>query len=60
MKEYFVLEYKTIDKKGREKNAQFAGIYVSKSELHNAKNLIAQKNSNRVSFQVYSHNNIFP
>ena len=33
---------------------------IALKELHNAKNLIIQKNNNRVSFQVYSHNNIFP
>lgn len=59
MREFYVLEYKTIDSKGREKNAQFAGIFTSADDLSKAKEILSDKN-NRISFQVYNHNNIFP
>ena len=60
MKEFYVLEYKTIDSRGREKNAQFAGVFNSVDELGRAKEVLCNDNNNKISFQVYNHNNIFP
>jgi len=60
MKEFYVLEYKVMDSKGREKNAQFAGVFNSLSTLTSAKNKLLKECKNKISFQVYNHNHIFP
>lgn len=60
MKEFFVLEYKIMDSRGREKNAQFAGVFQSLTKLNDAKNNIISNSKNKISFQIYNHNNIFP
>ena len=60
MKEFYTLEYKTIDSKGREKNAKFVGVYMNADDLESAKKSILDKSTNNISFQVYNHNNIFP
>ena len=60
MKEFYTLEYKTMDSKGREKNAKFVGVFMTSDDIEKAKKSILQKVTNNVSFQVYNHNNIFP
>ena len=60
MKEFYTLEYKTMDSKGREKNAKFVGVFMTAEDLENAKKTILGKATNNISFQVYNHNNIFP
>ena len=60
MKEFYTLEYKTMDSKGREKNAKYVGVFKTLQEIDNAKKNILNTNNNNISFQVYNHNNIFP
>jgi hypothetical protein len=60
MKEFFVLEYKIMDSRGREKNAQFAGVFQSIDDIETAKQKLLFNNKKNISFQVYNHNNIFP
>ena len=60
MKEFFVLEYKIMDSRGREKNAQFAGVFQSLHDIETAKQKLLLNNEKNISFQVYNHNNIFP
>ena len=58
MRSFYSLEYKTIDSKGREKNAQFVGIFKTKEEIEKAKNKLLE-NKDKISFQVYNHEHVF-
>ena len=60
MSEYYTLEYKNIDSKGREKNAKFVGVFLTLQQLDNAKKKLLENSINKISFQIYNHNNIFP
>ncbi len=59
MRRFFSLEYKTMDSKGREKNAKFVGIFKSEEEIEKAKMKILSKTSNKISFQVFNHEHVF-
>ena len=59
MRRFYSLEYKTMDSKGREKNAKFVGIFQSKEEIEKAKTQILSETNNNISFQVYNHEHVF-
>ena len=59
MRKFYSLEYKTMDSKGREKNAKFVGIFLSEEEIEKAKAKILRETDNNISFQVYNHEHIF-
>ena len=59
MRKFYSLEYKTMDSKGREKNAKFVGIFLSQEEIEKAKTQILRETNNRISFQVYNHEHVF-
>jgi len=59
MREFFVLEYKNTDSRGREKNAQFAGIFSDLNEIDIAKERLLKQNNNKITFQVYNNRSIF-
>ena len=59
MRRFFSLEYKTMDSKGREKNAKFVGIFQSEKEIEKAKTKILRETDNNISFQVYNHEHVF-
>ena len=59
MREFFVLEYKNTDSRGREKNAQFAGIFTNLDEIEIAKEKLLSENNNKITFQVFNNRSIF-
>ena len=59
MREFFVLEYKNTDSRGREKNAQFAGIFTNIDDIEMAKEKLLIKNKNKITFQVFNNRSIF-
>tara|TARA_S200002703_G_scaffold140176_1_gene131290 strand:- start:318 stop:497 length:180 start_codon:yes stop_codon:yes gene_type:complete len=59
MREFFVLEYKNTDSRGREKNAQFAGIFSNMDDIEIAKERLLSKNNNKITFQVFNNRSIF-
>ena len=54
-----MLEYKNTDSRGREKNAQFAGVFVTMEEVEAAKNKLLKENDKKITFQVYNNSSIF-
>ena len=59
MREFFVLEYKNTDRRGREKNAQFAGIFTNMDDIEMAKEKLLIKNKNKITFQVFNNRSFF-
>ena len=59
MRRFYSLEYKTMDSKGREKNAKFVGIFLTEEEIEKAKTQILSESNNNISFQVYNHEHVF-
>ena len=59
MRKFYSLEYKTMDSKGREKNAKFVGIFLTEKEIEKAKTQILSETNNNISFQVYNHEHVF-
>ena len=59
MRRFYSLEFKTMDSKGREKNAQFVGIFKTVEDLEKAKTKILRETDNNISFQVYNHEHVF-
>ena len=59
MRKFYSLEYKTMDSKGREKNAKFVGIFLTKEEIEKAKTKLMEESDNNISFQVYNHEHVF-
>ena len=59
MREFFVLEYKNTDSRGREKNGQFAGIFSDLNEIDIATERLLKQNNNNITFQVYNNRSIF-
>jgi len=59
MREFFVLEYKNTDSRGREKNAQFAGIFTNIDDIEMAKEKLLIKNKNKITFQVFNNRSFF-
>ena len=59
MRKFYSLEYKTMDSRGREKNAKFVGIFLTKEEIEKAKTKLIQESDNNISFQVYNHEHVF-
>jgi|TARA_A100001015_G_scaffold316043_1_gene429342 hypothetical protein len=56
----YVLEYKVADSKGREKNAQFAGVFSTIKDIEKAKEKILKNKNKKITFQVYNSQSIFP
>lgn len=59
MKTAYVLEYKSIDSKGREKNSVHAGVYKSLQEIDKKKEEILNEIKNKISFQIYAVDHYF-
>jgi hypothetical protein len=59
MKNFFTLEYKELDSKGREKNQKYVGVFKDINSLEFKKNELLQSLNNNISFYVYSHQSIF-
>lgn len=59
MKNFFTLEYKEIDSKGREKNQKYVGVFKDIASLESKKNELLNNLNNNVSFYVYSHQSVF-
>lgn len=59
MKTTYVLEYKTMDKKGRLKNASFAGVFKDLDAVESKKSALLSELGDKISFQVYINNDIF-
>ena len=55
----FILEYKTVDSKGREKNPKHVGVFSDINRLENEKQRILESNKNRITFQVYVSERLF-
>ncbi len=57
---FYTLEYKTLDSKGREKNASYVGVYKDVEALNKQKDDIIKLNpSKSFSFQIYTHEHLF-
>lgn len=54
MRTCYVLEYKEIDSKGREKNARHVGVFSSLDALEEMKNVIQAKSKKNLSFHVHT------
>jgi hypothetical protein len=54
MRTCYVLEYKEIDSKGREKNARHVGVFSSLEALEEIKNVIQAKSKKNLSFHVHT------
>jgi hypothetical protein len=52
MRTVYVLESKSVDKKGRGKNAQFLGVFKTFEEVESAKQTVLEKTKNLI-FNVY-------
>ena len=59
MRTVFVLEYKDIDSKGREKNATHVGVFSSVDKLEEAKSNIISQLGSKISFQVYDSETVY-
>mgnify|MGYP003134722940 CR=1 FL=1 len=58
-KKLWVLEYKTIDSKGREKLAQYAGIFETLELLNDQKNRLIEILGDKITFQVYENETVY-
>ena len=58
-KKLLVLEYKTIDSKGREKLAQYAGIFETLELLNDQKNRLIEILGDKITFQVYENETVY-
>jgi len=52
MRTVYVLESRSVDKKGREKNAQFVGVYTTLDDIEKAKQEMLEKAKNLI-FHIY-------
>jgi len=52
MRTVYVLESKSVDKKGREKNAKYLGVFKSIDDVEGVKQAELSKNKNLI-FHVY-------
>ena len=59
MRSIYVLEYKVADSRGREKNAQFAGVFKSLEDIEKAKNILLEGKKQNITFQVYNSQSFF-
>lgn len=59
MSQCYILEYKVVDSKGREKTPKHVGVFSSVDQLDKEKEKILLSNKNRISFQVYVNERIF-
>lgn len=58
-KKLWVLEYKTADSKGREKSAQYAGIYETLEKANEQKNMLIEVLGKNITFQVYENETVY-
>lgn len=59
MRQFFTLEYKASDSKGREKNQKYVGVFKDLNTLESEKNKLLHKLGDNVSFYVYLHQSVF-
>ena len=59
MRTCYILEYKDIDSKGREKNARHVGVFKSLDEVEKKKNEILSSTDKKISMSVHISNNVF-
>ena len=59
MNHCYILEYKVVDSKGREKTPKHAGVFKNIEKLEEEKLRILQSSKNRISFQVYVNESFF-
>ena len=55
---FYTLEYKQLDNRGREKTPKYVGVFKSLDQIQQKKEEMLQKNSS-ISFQIYSHTHTF-
>ena len=55
MKTTYILEYKQVDSKGREKNSKHVGVFGSLDKLEQKKQEILNMVGQTVSFQIYTN-----
>lgn len=53
MRTLFILEYKLIDSKGREKTPKFLGVFNDMNKLEQVKSETLAKLGDNISFHVY-------
>lgn len=56
MRTVYILEYRSIDSKGREKNAKHVGVFSDLESLEKVKEHILSKVDSKISFHVYTSN----
>ncbi|MEK9741339.1 MAG: hypothetical protein VW262_09155 [Flavobacteriaceae bacterium] len=54
MRTCYILEYKEIDSKGREKNARHVGVFSTLETLEEMKKVIQDKTEKNLSFHVHT------
>ena len=55
MKTSYILEYKVVDSKGREKNSKHVGVFGSLDKLEQKKQEILNMVGQNLSFQIYTN-----
>lgn len=55
MKTSYILEYKVVDSKGREKNSKHVGVFSSLDKLEHKKQEILNNIGQNLSFQIYTN-----
>lgn len=55
MKTSYILEYKVVDSKGREKNSKHVGVFGSLDKLEEKKQEIMSVVGQNLSFQIYTN-----
>lgn len=55
----FILEYKVVDSRGREKTPKHVGVFSDLNRLEIEKQKIIDSSKNRISFQVYVNERLF-
>lgn len=55
MKTSYILEYKVVDSKGREKNSKHVGVFGSLDKLEEKKQEIMSAGGQNLSFQIYTN-----
>lgn len=59
MRTFFVLEYKLLDAKGREKTPKHVGVFKTLDSVDEKKNELLNTLQEKITFQVYAHESIF-
>ena len=59
MRTCYILEYKYLDTKGREKNPKHVGVFKTLEQIDKKKNEILSSVKEKLTFQVYVHESVF-